>query len=343
MKTEYRYTKDRLYKGTVEKTVFFMEPFCNFIYEVARVNKKLQDRNGNVIMKGEIVLSEGIVYQNKDIEFKLLSETFREKSFEAYGLDLPRIKEVLPTNLPSVEANEKRMDNLFLLEDDTIAIVDYESEDKKSNQIKYVNYIGRVMQRYYKEDKKIPNLRMIVIYTGDVEKADAILETECFTLHMEQVFVHNLPQEEIYQSIKEKLQNKKCLTEQELMQLIILPLAEKGKKNKQRRIEQVVELAKLIKDEREQTFVIAGILVSSDKFIDREYAKTVRRYLSMTKVFQILEEEKQEAINKAEKEMKKEIVRKMLQENVDMILIMKVTGLTRAEIEEIRKSVLGSN
>lgn len=123
-------------------------------------------------------MSEGITYQNKDIEFKLLSDTFREKSFKAYGLDLPRIKEVLPTNLPSVEANEKCMDNLFLLEDDTITIVDYESEDKKSNQIKYVNYIGRVMQRYYKEEKEIPNLRMIVIYTGDVETADSTFETK---------------------------------------------------------------------------------------------------------------------------------------------------------------------
>ena len=37
-------------------------------------------------------MPEGIAYQNKDIEFKLLNETFKEKSFEAYGLDLPRIK-----------------------------------------------------------------------------------------------------------------------------------------------------------------------------------------------------------------------------------------------------------
>ena len=27
------------------------------------------------------ILSDGIVYQNKDIEFKLLSETYKEKSF----------------------------------------------------------------------------------------------------------------------------------------------------------------------------------------------------------------------------------------------------------------------
>lgn len=113
-------------------------------------------------------MSDGIAYQNKDIEFKMLSESFRERSFEAYGLNLPRIKEVLPTNLPSVSANELRLDNLFRLEDDTLAIVDYESENRVSNRIKYVNYIGRVMERWYKDFNEIPNIRMIVIYTGDI-------------------------------------------------------------------------------------------------------------------------------------------------------------------------------
>ena len=49
-----------------------------------------------------------------------LSETYKNRSFEAYGLNLPRIKAVLPTNLPAVSVNEKRIDNLFLLEDDTL-------------------------------------------------------------------------------------------------------------------------------------------------------------------------------------------------------------------------------
>lgn len=134
-----------------------------------------------------------------------------------------------------------RMDNLFLLENDTLALVDYESEDKLKNRIKYVNYIGRVMEKY--------------------------------------------------QPVSHKLDKKKPLTEQELTQLTILPLAEKGKENKQRRIKQVVELAKQIENEDEQTFVLTGLLVSSDKFIDKEYAEIIRRCLGMTKVFQIIEEE----------------------------------------------------
>ena len=289
-------------------------------------------------------MPEGIAYQNKDIEFKLMSETYKEKSFEAYGLKLPKIKEVLPTNLPAVSANEMRIDNLFLLEDDTVAIVDYESEDKTSNRVKYINYIGRIMQRYDSQGIRIPELRMIVIYTGDVETAKDTWEIPCLTLKMEQVFIHSLPDAEIYQSVKKKLENNEILSEKELMQLIILPLAKKGKEAKQKMIEQVVDLAKQIEDENTQAFVITGILVSSDKFIDRDYAKSVRRYLSMTKVFQILEEEKQEAINLAEKEGQRksqlQIAENLIKAGADILMIMKGTGLTKEEIEEIKKNMM---
>ena len=289
-------------------------------------------------------MPEGIAYQNKDIEFKLMSETYKEKSFEAYGLKLPKIKEVLPTNLPAVSANEMRIDNLFLLEDDTVAIVDYESEDKTSNRVKYINYIGRIMQRYDSQGIRIPELRMIVIYTGDVETAKDTWEIPCLTLKMEQVFIHSLPDAEIYQSVKKKLENNETLSEKELMQLIILPLAKKGKEAKQKMIEQVVDLAKQIEDENTQAFVITGILVSSDKFIDRDYAKSVRRYLSMTKVFQILEEEKQEAINLAEKEGQRksqlQIAENLIKAGADILMVMKGTGLTKDEIEEIKKNMM---
>ena len=289
-------------------------------------------------------MPEGIAYQNKDIEFKLMSETYKEKSFDAYGLKLPKIKEVLPTNLPAVSANEMRIDNLFLLEDDTVAIVDYESEDKTSNRVKYINYIGRIMQRYDSQGIRIPELRMIVIYTGDVETAKDTWEIPCLTLKMEQVFIHSLPDAEIYQSVKKKLENNETLSEKELMLLIILPLAKKGKEVKQKVIEQVVDLAKQIEDENTQVFVITGILVSSDKFIDRDYAKSVRRYLSMTKVFQILEEEKQEAINIARKnerrETRLEMIESFIKAGTDTLTLMQATGLTKEEIEEIKKNMM---
>lgn len=99
------------------------------------------------------MMSEGIAYQNKDILFKILGQTYKEKSFAAYGINLPPIRELLPTNLPKISANEKDIDNLFLLEDGTYAIVDYEAEFKKLNKIKYLNYIARVMENTTKKMK----------------------------------------------------------------------------------------------------------------------------------------------------------------------------------------------
>ena len=42
-----------------------------------------------------------IAYQNKDITAKYLGENLKEKSFSAYGLEIPKIRKVLPTKQQS--------------------------------------------------------------------------------------------------------------------------------------------------------------------------------------------------------------------------------------------------
>ena len=112
-----------------------------------------------------------ITYHNKDVLSKILAENFKDKSLKVYGIDVPKIKQILPTNLPEIQVNEMRLDNLFLLEDDSVAIIDYESEVKWENQLKYLNYIVRILERY-KKDEMPKKIRMIVIYTADVEYAE---------------------------------------------------------------------------------------------------------------------------------------------------------------------------
>lgn len=54
---------------------------------------------------------------------------------------------------------------------------------------------------------------MIVIFTGDKNKALNRLETSSLTLKTEQVFLSHLDGDPIYQSIKKKLKNKEGLME----------------------------------------------------------------------------------------------------------------------------------
>ena len=274
---------------------------------------------------------EGIVYQNKDILFKILGQTYKEKSFAAYGIDLPRIRELLPTDLPKISANEKSIDNLFLLEDGTYAIVDYESVYIRISKIKYLNYIARVMEKYYKEDENF-NLRLIVIYTGDVDYAESDLETACFTLHTEQAFLVHIDGETALHGIQEKLQSGLSLDNDDLMKLVILPLTVPGSEGKQKMLETVVELAEQLQDEEQRIFILSGVIVASDKFIEKEYMEQVRRKINMTQIGQMYEKEKIEYGNQKVKDTTRDMARAMLDEGIETVKIMKITGLTEEEL-----------
>ena len=277
-------------------------------------------------------MSEGIAYQNKDILFKILGQTYKEKSFAAYGIDLPPIRELLPTNLPKISANEKDIDNLFLLADGTYAIVDYEAEYKKLNKIKYLNYITRVMEKYYKENENF-DLRLIVIYTGDVKSAEPNFETKCLTLRTEQAFLSHIDGETAFNMIQQKILSGTVLEDDDLMKLVILPLTVPGSKGKQEMLEKVVDLAEQITDEEQRIFTLSGVIVASDKFISREYLDQIRRRINMTQLGQLYEKEKIEYGNQKTREM----ALKMLKRDIDIIDIMEVTGLTEDELLRLQE------
>ena len=276
-------------------------------------------------------MSEGIVYQNKDILFKILGQTYKEKSFAAYGIDLPPIRELLPTDLPKIAANEKSIDNLFLLEDGTYAIVDYESVYKKANKIKYLNYIARVMEKYFKEDETF-NLRLIVIYTSDVQSAEPMLETDCFTLRTEQAFLSHIDGEAAFREIQGKLKSGIPLANDDLMRLVILPLTVPGSEGKQEMLEKVVDLAEQITDEEQRIFTLSGVIVASDKFINREYLDQIRRRISMTQLGQLYEKEKIEYANQKVRENDLKRAKSLLNEGIDIVKIMKTYGFTEEEL-----------
>jgi len=277
-------------------------------------------------------MSEGIVYQNKDVLLKILSENYRDKSLSAYGLDFPPIKELLPTNLPVIQVDEKRSDNIFLLKDGRILILEYESDVNQKNLLKYGHYAFRVSEAYYgKADKLI----IAVIYTGEAVKAPKELNLGCVSIHTEQVFLSSFDGDKIYAELRYKVTNSIQLNDDDIMRFIILPLM--GSTDKQKRIEEAVDLAKLVSDEKIQAFVIAGVLTASDKFIDRDYSNRIKEWLRMTKVGQLYEEEKIEAVIEAVRKSKFEIAKNLLENGADIALVMKSTGLTRADINRLSK------
>lgn len=294
----------------------------------------------------------GIAYQNKDITSKLLAENFKGKTFRVYGLDIPEVKAVLPTNIPSVRANELRLDNLFELVDGTVALVDYESDYKKEDKVKYLNYLAGIADRYQQEKKVCPMLRMIVIYTGDIERRQVSDEYDIGAVRMrlEPAFLSELDSGGLFRHLKEKVERNEPLDDEELMGFIILPLSYRKKEEKEEKIRESVSLAAQIQDRSQQVFALAGILAFSDKLIDMETANKIRRMIEMTKVGWIIEQEKQEAIAKVEEALVKaeeekqqaarESVIKMIRKNypTEEIAFI-VSSFSQDEIETVRREI----
>ena len=250
-----------------------------------------------------------ITYQNKDVVSKIFGENLKEKSLAVYGVNIPKITEVLPTNLPVIEANEMRLDNLFRLEDGSIALVDYESVYKRKDKLKYLNYIVRTLKRDEFLDDSERMIRMIVIYTGDVKKGttEAKMDTGCLQFRVEEVFLSELEGLEIEESLTERIETEGVLNEEEQMQFVILPLIYAGKKEKQECIRRCFELAKKITSPEMQIFLLSGLLVFTDKVIIQEDSERIRGWIKMTKVGRLFEEEKLEALRKLEAEKDQEI------------------------------------
>ncbi|MCI8883054.1 MAG: hypothetical protein HFH43_08465 [Lachnospiraceae bacterium] len=242
--------------------------------------------------------STEIAYQNKDITSKLLAENLKGKSFRVYGLDLPEIRHVLPTNIPTVKANELRLDNIFELADGTAAIVDYESAYSEGDKVKYLNYLAGIASRYQKEKEPCPKLRMVVIYTGDIKRKQVSMEYDIGAVKMslECAFLSELDYKGIFQRLEQKIKRNERLDDGELMEVIVMPLSYQKAEEKQQKIRETVALAAQIQDRGQQLFALSGILAFTDKVIDRETANKIRRAIEMTQVAQIFEEEKQQAL-----------------------------------------------
>lgn len=234
-----------------------------------------------------------IAYQNKDVASKTLAEALKGKSLAVFGLPHVRIADILPTNLPAVESNELRLDNLFLLDDSSVALLDYESVFDKENFVKYINYIARVIKRYsiQKQLEMLTCLRMIVIYTADVECVNTCYDLGGITLMVEPAYLIHMDSSEIYKRLDRKIRNGESLTDDERMELMVLPLTVKGIPGKQEAIVAAVNLAKCLPVRDQQLQVLAGILTFSDKVIDQTYKKRIKEEMQMTQIGQMLIDE----------------------------------------------------
>ena len=286
-----------------------------------------------------------IAYQNKDIASKIRSEQFRGKSFSVYGIDLPEIEDIRPTNLPAVEADELRLDNLFLLADGSYVFVDYESEYREKNKCDYLKYFARITERLYNEFGRFVPLKLVIIYTADVKRGttDPVLDMGGVRMEIEEAFLTELDAGDIWKGLKGKIESGESLSDEDMMRMIIYPLTFRGRKAKQEAVGRAIGLAKKIENENRMYFVLKMMLVFSDKFITNEDTEKIKEVLTMTKLDRLYAEEKRQAIDKAVAEttesVSARIAKNLLRTGISIEKVSENTELPLSQVLQLSKSV----
>ena len=201
---------------------------------------------------------------DRDALHKVLAQAYKGKSFAVLGIKLPPIRELLP----AIPLRDGFIDSLFLLEDGTYAVVEYASGCHKTDMVKYTQHLAEIMERYDKEDGMF-NLHFIIIYTGDVEKAEHVFDFGCLSLHPEQVFLSRMDGNAELKPIRQKIHSGIVLTDGDLMKLVVLPLSIPGSEGKTQLFDEISSLAGNIPDEEQRAFVLSALTLANDGFISR--------------------------------------------------------------------------
>jgi len=279
-----------------------------------------------------------IAHNYQDIIFKKMAELFKDETLEYYGLNLPKIVSVKPTELPTIKVSNQNMDFVFELEDNSLLHLEFQTTHKKADLLRFLQYD---LALYAKEKRKI---NTAVIYSGKYKKAKKGLEIGSINYTVQQVFMIKYDGVKRYQEIKEKIEKSEELTDKDLMDIVFLALM-KNEKEEEEVVEEAIKLATKIADEDKKDVVIGAVLAIADKYVREQYISKLKEVIRMTRIGASLFEEgiekgKEEGELEGKKELVLEILNQRFGKEFDKELEEKIKKASEEEINKIKKNIL---
>ncbi|QQK77716.1 hypothetical protein HUG15_20435 [Salicibibacter cibarius] len=217
--------------------------------------------------------------QNYDIIFKAMTEQFGQKALNFYGIYTAPILRVEPTDLPVIDVNERRMDFVFLLQDDTYLHLEFQTTFSINDLKRFKLYDTALY------DKTGRNIYTYVIYGADITKADEHLDHGSIQYRANAIYMKDYDGDDIFRRLSYKVYHQETLDDDEQLQLVFLPLMHSKKKRTELATD-VVELANQVKDEKQRFQLIGTTVGIADKFLEDSYVDKMMEVFKMTRIAQ---------------------------------------------------------
>ncbi len=272
-----------------------------------------------------------IPHQNTDITMRAMAQHLKNKDLSIFGLKTATIKDLNPTSLPAIEAKDRSTDVIFLLEDDTLLHLEFQTTKSIEDLKRFMLYDARLA---ILQDRKI---NTAVIYSGSIKTAPRRLNTGSLKYTVTNVYMKTFNGDRELATIANKLEHQQQLDETDYLKLIFLPLM----KSKNTEEEQTIKAAELAKNEaipdKTRNFIIAALIVITDKFMTENNKRKLLEVIKLTQIEQWLREEGRQ---EGREEEKKEIALAALKKGLPVEDIIDITGLDKKTILKLKEKQL---
>lgn len=255
-----------------------------------------------------------VPHNNYDIIFKAMTEQFGQKALDFYGIDTPAIVRVVPTDLPIVNVNERRMDFVFLLSDDSYLHLEFQTTFRRKDLERFKLYDAVL----YNEQKQ--KIRTFVVYGADVEKAEEHVDHGSIQYTAKAIYMKDYNGDETIQELSQKVKDQESLTDDDQLRLIFLPLMDTRLDRTDLAVE-TVEMANQVNNEGQRFRLTATVIAIADKFLDESYVNKMMEVFKMTRIFrEVYEEAEADGFEKGEAKGEEKGIAKGKQEAIQQYL-----------------------
>jgi hypothetical protein len=284
---------------------------------------------------------------------KNVMELFKGDAVKFFGID-KKIVSAARTERLQIDI-QKNIDDWKLLADDgTYIHFEFQSDYDKNDLSRFM--VSDAMF-YFKEKKPV---QTIVVYSSDIKETETSVDAGSLRYDVQAFYMVKLDGDDSYSNIKAKVEAGDPLTKQDLMSIVFLPLMTNSV-DKGTRLEQAIHLSMDVPDKNEQLQIQAMLGLLAEKFIkDDSRLEKIKELIGMYKIFEMLEKDIEDRVtadvtNRITAEVtnrvtadvtarvtpviraseKVLIAKNMLLEGEPFEKVMKYTGLSREEVENL--------
>ena len=269
---------------------------------------------------------------SKDILAKHLVGAFSNDALEVLGLPGISVVQAMPTEVDKVDIRQGFTDIVFELNDGTIFHIEFQAK-RESTLYRFHSYDVHLAEQFKKR------IRTVVLYIGDIRNAPDSHDIGTAQYRVENVYLNQLDGDAALDTVLRHLETGEW-AEQDRIRLAFALHMKFVRRTKEEAFEQMLDITSRIQDKYEQNYVTALILGLAGQSISKEQRNHLLEVLKMTDV---LREFEQETLEKGRKEGLQEglieVAKNLLSSGDSVEKVVKVTGLSESEVEEIKKKL----